>query len=191
MTDWGTPAVCGIVLAAGAGSRYGGPKALARTADGRSWARLAVDLLERAGCDDILVAVGAESAAAERVVPPRARAVRVPDWDSGLSASLRGALAAAADTHAPAALVIPVDTPAMPAAVCARVLAAADPSPSALARAVFGGTPGHPVLLGRDHWEQVAATLVGDTGAAGYLREHRAARIECGDIWDGADVDVR
>ncbi|MGO1236110.1 MAG: nucleotidyltransferase family protein, partial [Microbacterium gubbeenense] len=76
-------------------------------------------------------------------------------------------------------------------AVCARVLAAADPSPSALARAVFGGTPGHPVLLGRDHWEQVAATLVGDTGAAGYLREHRAARIECGDIWDGADVDVR
>ncbi|WP_156758818.1 nucleotidyltransferase family protein [Microbacterium karelineae] len=181
--------LCGIVLAAGAGTRYGGPKALARTADGRPWLRLAVTTLERAGCGQVLVAVGAAADAAEQLVPPRASAVWVREWRTGLAASLRDALDAAAHTAARAALVIPVDTPAMPVTVCRRVLDIVPPEPRSLARAVYAGEPGHPVLLGRDHWDPISREASGDRGAGGYLRSHGSARIECSDLWDGTDID--
>lgn len=181
--------LCGIVLAAGAGTRFGGPKALARTSDGRSWLRLAVAALDSAGCRQILVAVGASADAVEQILPPRASAVWVRGWRTGLAASLRDTLEAAAQTAARAALVIPVDTPAMPTTVCRRVLDVVPPGPHALARAVYAGTPGHPVLIGREHWEPIRREASGDRGASGYLRSHGSARVECADLWDGADID--
>jgi len=30
----------------------------------------------------------------------------------------------------------------------------------------------------------------GDSGARGYLVAHGAIEVECGDLWDGADVDT-
>ena len=47
------------MLAAGAGARFGGPKALAREPDGTPWVVLAVRMLKDAGCDLVLVALGA------------------------------------------------------------------------------------------------------------------------------------
>ncbi|NUT35078.1 MAG: nucleotidyltransferase family protein, partial [Hamadaea sp.] len=50
-----------------------------------------------------------------------------------------------------------------------------------------------PVLLGRKHWAGVRASATGDRGAREYLKAHAAevALVECGDIADGRDVDVR
>lgn len=184
-----TGAAVGIVLAAGAGTRFGGPKALARAAEGTPWLRLAVATLEQAGCGEILVAVGAAADEAARLVPPGARAVRIRDWRDGLSRSLAGALETADETAAAAALVIPVDVPGLPASACRRVRDAAPAGPGALARAVYAGAPGHPALLGRDHWAGIRLAASGDTGAGAYLRAHAAFRVECGDLWDGADID--
>ena len=47
-----------------------------------------------------------------------------------------------------------VDLPDVTAEVVRRVSAAGD-GPRALARATYDGWPGHPVLLGRDHWAGV------------------------------------
>ena len=49
--------------------------------------------------------------------------------------------------------------------------------------------PGHPVLLGRDHWAGVAATATGDAGARDYLRGRDVTLVECGDLATGRDVD--
>ena len=48
--------VGGVVLAAGAGTRYGMPKVLA---GGGQWLRSAVSALHGGGCDDIVVVLGA------------------------------------------------------------------------------------------------------------------------------------
>ena len=180
---------CGVVLAAGAGRRFGGPKALARTPAGTPWVALAVRALRAAGCGEILVALGAAADEAAPLVPPDATIVRVPDWASGVAAAVRASLAVAASGSASAAVIMPVDTPDADPAAIARVVRRAQPD--ALAQAVYDGVPGHPVLIGRAHWEAVSAAVRGDIGARPYLIAQNADFVECGDLWSGADRDER
>ena len=58
-----------------------------------------------------------------------------------------------------------------------------------LARAAYDGEPGHPVLLGHDHWAGVVATAQGDRGARDYLADHDVLLVECGDLATGRDRD--
>ncbi|WP_460775485.1 nucleotidyltransferase family protein [Microbacterium sp. GXF7504] len=179
----------GLVLAAGAGTRFGGPKGLARTPDGRPWVGLAVDALRGGGCGPVLVAVGAEADEVGALVLPGVQTVPVADWADGLAATVRAGLAAAAATDAGALLIVTVDTPDLPDAAVHRIRSLA--APDALAQAVYDGRPGHPVLVGRDHWGPLAADLEGDRGAGPYLRAHGAVGVECADLWSGADIDRR
>lgn len=179
--------MCGVVLAAGAGRRYGHPKALAREPGGTPWIELVVSALTDAGCHPVLVALGAAREEAAPLVPAAARIVPVADWAEGLGASVRAVLTAAARTDAVAALVVPVDVPELPASVCERLLREA--APRALVRAVYRGEPGHPVLIGRDHWSAVIGTVSGDRGAGPYMRAHAVREVECSDLWHGGDVD--
>ncbi|MDR6168123.1 CTP:molybdopterin cytidylyltransferase MocA [Microbacterium paludicola] len=180
-----TPPV-GIVLAAGAGTRYGMPKALAVAPGGRAWLDGVVAALAAAGCEPILVMLGA---APEAPVPAGARARVVEDWREGLSATVRAALAAASGTDAAVAVIVPVDVPELPARAVARLLTAAAGDARARHRAVFGGRPGHPVVLGRAHWDAAACAVSGDEGAGAYLRRIGAVGVECSDLWHGRDID--
>jgi CTP:molybdopterin cytidylyltransferase MocA len=58
-----------------------------------------------------------------------------------------------------------------------------------LVRATYDGQPGHPVLIGRDHWAGVIATAQGDRGARTYLAAHEPVACECGDLATGRDLD--
>jgi len=186
--------IIGVLLAAGGGSRMGMPKALV-VADGVPWLRSAVELLQAAGCADVLITLGARADEARALLPAddRLRVVEVPDWAVGMSVSLRAALVAAAGTTARAALITLVDLPGLPVEVARRVItdgSAADPATS-LARATFDGRPGHPVLIGRDHWPVIIPGLAGDRGAGPYLKAHDATLVECGDLATGEDRDSR
>ncbi len=86
-------------------------------------------------------------------------------------------------------LVTLVDLPDVGSDVMARVLAATE-GPTALARAAYGGVPGHPVVMGRDHWAAVSASAVGDRGARDHLRVTEHVLVECGDLATGRDVDT-
>ncbi|MDQ1123681.1 nucleotidyltransferase family protein [Microbacterium trichothecenolyticum] len=180
---------CGLVLAAGAGRRFGGPKALARTPGGTPWLVLAVRALQAGGCGEIVVALGAAADDAALLVPSGASIVRVDGWESGVAASVRAGLHAAGAGSAPAAVILPVDTPDVAPAAVARLVRRA--APDALAQAVYAGEPGHPVLIGRAHWSAVAAAVRGDIGARPYLVAQGADAVECGDLWSGADRDER
>ncbi|MEX0426568.1 NTP transferase domain-containing protein [Nocardioides sp. DS6] len=181
----------GLLLAAGAGRRMGRPKALVD-----DWLPRSVAVLRGGGCDDVTVVLGAAVEEARPLLPDDVRVVVAMDWATGMSASLRAGLDALAAQHhgaatgaADAALVHLVDLPDVGADVVGRVGRLA--APDALARASYDGVPGHPVLIGCDHWAGVVETLVGDQGAKGYLAAHGAALVECGDLAGGQDVDRR
>lgn len=187
----------GLLLAAGAGRRMGTPKALVVGEDGEPWLHRGIRVLAEGGCSPVVVVVGAEAAAARAVAdaaPAPALVVEAAEWDAGLSASLRAGLDALALTSAQDAIVLLVDLPDVGAEVVARVRASARGSAggsATLARAAYDSVPGHPVLLGRDHWAGVAEAAVGDDGAKPYLRDHPPLLVECGDLAGGRDVDER
>ncbi|WP_410671016.1 NTP transferase domain-containing protein [Amycolatopsis sp. cmx-4-68] len=185
-----TEPVAGLLLAAGAGRRFGGPKALAEL-DGRPLVLRALDALTAAGCHPVRVVLGAAAEQVAALLPDPGQAVRAEDWATGMGASLKAGLAAlAGEPHAVAALVHLVDLPWVGADVLARV--ARDATGETVARAAYDGVPGHPVLLGRRWWAEVAETAQGDRGARDWLAGRGDLRlVECGDLGSGRDVDRR
>ena len=180
--------VAGLLLAAGAGRRYGKPKALVDTGHG-PW--LVTSLATLSGFDHRLVVLGAAAGEAAALVPPGVHRVVNPDWSSGMGGSLAlglRELVPQADVHA--ALIMLVDLPDVTAAVVARVAREASSNPAtALARAAYGGRSGHPVLVGRHHWAGMIAASGADVAGRGYLATQRVSLIECGDLATGHDVD--
>jgi molybdenum cofactor cytidylyltransferase/nicotine blue oxidoreductase len=181
--------VHGLLLAAGAGTRMGMPKALVRGADSEPWLVRGVRVLIDGGCAQVTVVLGA---AAEEALPllegTGATAVVAGDWEVGMSASLHAGLTAATGTAADAVVVTLVDLPDVGADVVRRVLDPR-PGPATLRRAAYGGRVGHPVVLGRDHWAGILGTAAGDRGARDYLATHAVEVVECGDLATGRDVD--
>ncbi|MFC4857561.1 nucleotidyltransferase family protein [Actinophytocola glycyrrhizae] len=179
--------VAGLLLAAGAGRRYGMPKALVRH-DGRLFVERAADVLHTGGCVPVVVVLGALAADVRSTAAlSGASLVDNPDWAEGMGSSLRAGLSTLAATDSDAVVVLPVDTPGVTAAAVARFVALA--SPTALARATYGGAPGHPVLIGRDRWAAVSELATGDAGARPYLARHEVTAVPCEDVASGADVD--
>ncbi|MGN6404266.1 nucleotidyltransferase family protein [Sinomonas sp.] len=185
--------VAGVLLAAGAGRRFGKPKALAESPEEGNWLQRGVRLLLGAGCAPVVVVLGAGADEARALIPEgdaRVIPVVAPDWEAGIGASLRSAFDALFREPAPvAALITLVDLPYLAASALDRVLDGGA-EPSMLRRAVYSGQPGHPVLIGRDHWDSLQAGLVGDLGAGPYLREHGAEPVDCTGLGGDDDVDT-
>jgi CTP:molybdopterin cytidylyltransferase MocA len=182
--------VAGLVLAAGGGRRYGGPKALVRH-EGSLLVERAVATVREAGCAPIIVVLGA--AADEVRSTAQLGDVRLVDnegWKSGMGSSLRAGLDALAATDVDAAVVLLVDTPGVTAEAVRRVNAKG--ARDSLVSATYGNRRGHPVLLGRDHWAGVAILATGDIGARAYMsaRAESVQMVPCADISDDTDMDV-
>ena len=193
----------GLLLAAGGGSRMGVAKALVADSAGGSFVERGVRVLREGGCQPVVVVVGAQ---AEQAAPLAAAAgadlvVETTDWAQGQSASLRRGLEALATTQADLACILLVDLPDVGADVVAAVLEAtagaaavvaggAGDGRSALVRAAYQGQPGHPVLIGRDHWAAVCDGATGDRGARDYLAAHAHTTVEVGHLATGRDVDT-
>ncbi|NYF98163.1 nucleotidyltransferase family protein [Janibacter cremeus] len=180
--------VSGLVLAAGAGRRMGAPKALMTDPDGTSWLARSLGVLRNGGCDDVTVVLGACGGRGAELVPGVPHLI-FPGWDEGIGASLaHGLRHLGARPDVDAVLVHLVDLPDVTADIPRRLLAKGA-GPATLSRAVYDGVPGHPALIGRDHWAPLVAQLAGDRGANAYLRRHGAQEVECSDLASGLDVD--
>ena len=189
--------VAGLLLAGGAGRRMGTPKALVQL-HGEPLAVRTVKALQAGGCGPVTVVVGARADDVTDVLRSAGLGtsgsdvgvVVAEDWDEGMGASLRRGLGALA--HLPgtgAALVHLVDLPGVGPEAIARVADGA--RHSSLRRAAYDGVPGHPVLIGRDHWSGVSGSSTGDAGARGYLAGRSDVElVECGDVAVPDDVDT-
>ncbi|WP_245633089.1 nucleotidyltransferase family protein [Luteipulveratus mongoliensis] len=180
----------GILLAAGAGRRFGGPKALVEI-DGEPMVLRALRALREGTVDPVLVVVGAHAAEVSALLAGATAVVINPDWDEGMSSSLRAGLNAVErlDPRPDAVLLHLVDLPWVGAEAVRRLSAVA--GPEVIARAAYDGVPGHPVVIGREHWAAVAAGATGDKGARSWLAGRSdVLLVECGDIARGQDVDT-
>lgn len=182
-------ATAGLLLAAGAGSRFGRPKALVAFG-GELLVERGLRVLRAAGCDPVLVVLGAaRDEVLARAALGDAVVVDNPDFADGLGSSLRVGLEALVATDAAAVVVTLADQPLVGPPAVARVAAAAG-SPAAAAS--YGGRQRNPVRLAREVWAEVAAGATGDAGARGWLRAHPAlvTDVPCDDVGDPVDIDT-
>lgn len=171
----------GLVLAAGAGRRFGQPKAPV-VIDGDRLVDRAVRVLRDGGCDPVVVVLGAWLGDVAG-----ARTVENPDWAQGMGSSLRVGLAALSEMDADEVIVTLVDLPGLTSPAVERILRA----DATIAQATYHGERGHPVKFAREHWSAIAATAEGDKGAREFLRGRSdVVLVEVGDIADGRDLDV-
>jgi CTP:molybdopterin cytidylyltransferase MocA len=172
----------GLILAAGAGKRFGLEPKLLADLRGRPLlehaigAACAVAELER-----IVVVLGANAEQITGAVDfACAEPVICECWDDGLSASLRCGLDALPGCDR--VIVILGDEPLITPELIARFVHAPPGT-----RATYGGRPGHPVVLGPEQIRTIQS-LTGDRGARDLLAD--GPTMECGDHETGRDVDT-
>jgi CTP:molybdopterin cytidylyltransferase MocA len=159
--------VAAVVLAAGAGSRFGGPKQ----------ALLLPEVLRRvreSSVDDVLVVTGAHPLETD------VRVVRCPEWELGPGASLRCGLAAL-DEDVEAGVVVLADGPDLSPEAIDRVVEAWRGGAGEVVAASYDGDRGHPVVLARSVWNGIP-----DEGA----RALEPFLIPCDDLGSPGDVDI-
>jgi molybdenum cofactor cytidylyltransferase len=176
----------GLILAAGAGTRFGSPKQLADL-DGRPLLEHAILAMTASPVGRVVVVLGA---GAEDVIATvdlhGAEAVICARWDEGQSASLACGLAEL--TECEAVVVTLGDQPRLSPEAVRRVIAARGEGAEAL-RATYDGAPGHPVLLEHHLFERMR-DVTGDHGARNLLMSVPTREVPCDDLGGGEDVDT-
>jgi CTP:molybdopterin cytidylyltransferase MocA len=160
--------IAAVVLAAGAGSRFGGPKQ-------QLLLPAVLEAVWASSVDEIVVVAGAHPLDVDATV------VECGDWEKGPGASLRCGLRSL-PAEAEAAVVVLADGPDLSPAAVDRVVEAwrAGAGAGDVVAASYGGNRGHPVVLGRSTW-----SIVPDEGA----RALEPVLIPCDDLGTPGDVD--
>jgi nicotine blue oxidoreductase len=182
--------VSAIVLAAGAGSRFGGGKLLAPFG-GRTLIEATLSGLRGAPVDEIIVVVGAEGKRLRSISTAyETRIVENPDWTKGMSTSVRAGLRACA-SDARAAVVCLADQPLVGAEAVERLVEAFKQG-ARVAVATYGGEMRNPVLFARGVWPLLLREMSGDRGARVVLKHHQdmVTEVSCDDVANPADVDT-
>ena len=167
--------VVGIILAAGASSRMGRPKALLPIGDDVFVTRVCRTLLE-AGVDDLVVVAGAEHDAVAAAVDGaglRVRVVENPRREEGQLSSVLTGLAVADRPGVDAVLVHLVDAPLVRPETARAVLDAYFRTHAPIVRPAVGGRHGHPVLFARSVFDELRRADP-SVGARGVVQAHAA-----------------
>ena len=162
--------ISGVVLAAGTGSRFGGTKQMV-VVDGKPLAQHAIDALEAAGVDEVIVVTGhdAVKVATALTLPPNGRIVYNPAFKDGQATSLAAAIHAL-DDESEAAVILMADQPGVTSDVIRALVERFRATRRQVVRAMYADGPG-PALLSREIYAE-AGHLHGDVGARILIASH-------------------
>jgi molybdenum cofactor cytidylyltransferase len=176
-----------LILAGGAGRRFGGGKLLASLA-GQPVIRRVVDAVVSDLFTEVLVVTGADDAAIRQALGDLpCRIIHAPDWAEGMAATLRTGVAAISP-NSEGVCVFLGDMPLVPDDWCGTLIAAAKKAGYA-ARPSVAGKPGHPVAFTRAAFVDLL-TLTGDQGATALLKQHPGKVAYCETDSGGVLFDI-
>jgi molybdenum cofactor cytidylyltransferase len=176
-----TATTCGILLAAGGGSRFGGEThKLVAPLRGRAVFEWALETAEKAALDHLVVVTGA----VDLTLPDTVVRVHNPRWAEGQATSLQCGIRAADELGMEAVVVGLGDQPFVVAESWQALAAATSP----IAVATYDGRRGNPVRLHRSVWSLLPTE--GDEGARNLvaLRPELVSEVAC--KGSPADIDT-
>jgi molybdenum cofactor cytidylyltransferase len=175
----------GLVLAAGAATRFGAQKQLAEL-DGIPLLEHSLRTMTSAPVGRVVVVLGSSGDEIAAAVDLHgADPIFCTRWEEGQSASLAYGLAELAACEA--VVVTLGDQPRVSPDAIRRVIAAR--SGASAVRATYGGNPGHPVLLEQELFGRLR-NVTGDKGARNLLLSVPVLDVACDDLGGGEDVDT-
>jgi molybdenum cofactor cytidylyltransferase len=180
-----------VILAAGAGTRYGCPKALAET-EGRTWLQLAYELLTGAGIDSIAIVLGAEAkrVRADSGIENRPLWLVNSIWDQGRTGSIKLGLAGL-PPGLDAVFLHQVDFPAINESTIRQMayrfeeLKSQQPARDVkeyIILPVHGGKSGHPILIGKALFSEIDS--LGNDEPLSKVINHDSDRIAVAEVDD-------
>jgi molybdenum cofactor cytidylyltransferase len=167
-----------IVLAAGASTRFGSPKQLARI-NGHPLLQRVLSLAGDQFGPAVTVVLGAHAADISASLPQSSASIVINrDWQEGLASSIRAGvqrLPGACD----GALILLADQPLVGAEGLRRLVTAWRRAPRQIIASMYNGVTGVPAVFPRWCFDELCA-LRGDQGARLILRRHadRLVRLE-------------
>jgi molybdenum cofactor cytidylyltransferase len=181
-----SPGVACIVLGAGAGARFGAPKAGAELRPGVRFIDAVVATAAAAGADPIVAVLPAGFAP-----PVPARAVVNDRPQSEQIHSVRLGLAQLVSVSVSGALLWPVDHPYVTVESVLAVLDAARRTGAPIVIPAYAERRGHPAFFARDSWRELMTVPAG--GARAVVRGYggRVAHVAVPDEGVVRDVDTR
>jgi molybdenum cofactor cytidylyltransferase len=155
-----------VIVGAGAGKRFGGPKAAARLPDGRSFLEAIVETASNAGLRPIVAVLPPGVAPPDGVL-----VVTNPKPDSEQIVSVRLGLAQLTNSPVIGAFVWPVDHPFVQLQSVLAVLDGARRTGARIAVPTHDARRGHPTFFHREAWRELMTVESG--GARAVLRSDR------------------
>ncbi|RMD92907.1 MAG: nucleotidyltransferase family protein [Calditrichaeota bacterium] len=159
-----------VVLAAGKSSRMRGQNKLLLPFHNRPVILHVLQALQQGGVEEIVVVIGHQAGALQKILPENLRVVVNPDFAQGLSTSIKAGLQALPQT-VDAAFVVQADMPLLEGPLIAELIRAFRNAPQpAIVIPCYRNRRGNPVLFSR-YFFPALKTLQGDQGARNKLEE--------------------
>lgn len=168
--------ISAVVLAAGSSSRMGRPKPLVPLGEVPLLARVLASV-RRSAVGQVVVVLGHEADRVRREVSMDGATIVVnPDYEAGMSTSIRAGLRAA-DPRAEGFLIVLADQPFVSAATMDALIRRRAESAAKIIIPTYRGIRGNPVLLDRDLSSEALA-IKGDQGCRAIFGDHEAEILE-------------
>ncbi len=178
--------VAAVIIGAGAGTRFGGPKAEAKLSDGRRFLDAIVEIAQSAGLDPIVAVLPPGVAA-----PAGVRVVTNANPKSEQIASARLGLAQLTSAPVTSALLWPVDHPFVSLESVLAILDAARRTGAHIVVPVHESHRGHPAWFHRDTWRELMTVPDGGARAVIHADPSRVSEVQVMDRGVLRDIDTR
>jgi CTP:molybdopterin cytidylyltransferase MocA len=175
-----------VIIGAGAGTRFGGPKAEALLGDGRRFLDAIVEIAKSAGLDPIVAVLPPGVAA-----PPGVRVVVNANPKSEQIVSARLGLAQLVNAPVSSALLWPVDHPFVDLTSVLAVMDAARRTEAHIVIPTYESHRGHPAWFHRETWRELMTVPDGGARTVTHADPARVSTVEVGDRGVVRDIDVR
>ncbi len=178
--------VLSVILAAGASTRFGSPKLIAKIGTQTLVEHVQTELLN-SSADKVAIVLGGNRELVQQQVLPGVSVLVNEQWQEGIAASVRCAAESAMSLKSSHLLLLVCDQPFVSSCLIDRILSLSKFEPEKIVACRYGETVGVPALFPQRYFNLLLA-LKGDTGAKSVIKQ--AEGVQLVDFPEGmTDID--